>query len=29
MGVFKEYKRELTDEEMVLHAWDKEMFRIS
>ena len=27
MGVFKEYKRELTDEEMVLHAWDKEMIQ--
>jgi len=29
MDKFKEYKREFTDEEMVLHAWDKEMIRLS
>ena len=27
MEKFKEYKREFTDEEMVLHAWDKEMIQ--
>ena len=27
MDKFKEYKREFTDEEMVLHAWDKEMIQ--
>ena len=27
MAAFKEYKREFTDEEMVLHAWDKEMIQ--
>lgn len=27
MGSFKEYKREFTDEEMVYHAWDKEMIQ--
>ena len=27
MGTFKEYKREFSDEEMVLHAWDKEMIQ--
>ncbi len=27
MEVFKEYKREFTDQEMVLHAWDKEMIQ--
>jgi hypothetical protein len=27
METFKEYKREFTDEEMVLHAWDKEMIQ--
>ena len=25
MAAFKEYKREFTDDEMVLHAGDKEM----
>lgn len=27
MEKFKEYKREFTDEEMVFHAWDKEMIQ--
>ncbi len=27
METFKEYKREFTDEEMVRHAWDKEMIQ--
>lgn len=27
MEKFKEYKREFTDEEMILHAWDKEMIQ--
>lgn len=27
MNTFKEYKREFTDEEMILHAWDKEVIQ--
>ena len=27
MEKFREYKREFTDEEMILYAWDKEMIQ--